>query len=89
MWLNAGAGSGLCCLKCESISCKLNICCLVQLLNLFTRKKYRIPDKHFVYFTSQLQFLIGMFAESVQYYNLEVEKGGKWGRERRGSGVAE
>ena len=34
--------------------------------NLFTRKKYRIADEHFVYFVfnSQLRFLIGMFAAS-------------------------
>ena len=32
----------------------------VQLLNFFTRKKYRIADEHFLYFISQLRFLIGM-----------------------------
>ena len=36
----------------------------VQLLNFFTRKKYRVADEHFVYFISQLRFLIGMSAES-------------------------
>ena len=63
----------------------------VQLLNFVTRKKYRIADEHFVYFISQLWFLIGMFAKSLQYfsacYNLEVERGGRgWGEGLQSAG---
>ena len=64
----------------------------VQLLKYFTRKKYRIADGTLFI----LHFSAPVFnwnAESVQYfsvcYNLEVEQGGKWGRERSGSGVAD
>ena len=55
----------------------------VQLLNFFTRKKYRIADEHFLYFISQLRFLIGMLNLCSIFLSVITLK---WNREENGGG---